>query len=484
MAAADARGPSVAQGVDGQNGPKIRRCVVMGWPLAVAGLLHRSAMPPRAVASKRGEHTYMPTSTDSEVSLEPPEETGAYFESLIDTLLIEFDDADIEPICVASGIDDPVLHQVYPQARQPPAFLLDTVERFRLDREIRRFIEHPEDETPAKDADVQRYLQQVGLQLIWPTSRVLQLFEAGAANRVEYPQDSAEDLPRISVSEAQLMAGDLWISVLNHLDDEQIREWLGGDYASAADRLLALRRKAGEALARRRNEVFDICYQFRQQSGDPRVRQVRRFFADLPTSMVRELIARADEDELRQLSTAQVAPPRMLRDALWYRQQLRLNRAYEGLYLASAAGEDSDVLVLHTLETLPCWPGCMRIEVRQDSPAGALLDSIGLEQAELQRVLVRADGCYRVYNGLGQSLAEAVDMVTALRAALPKSVRRTLDMPLEADASVLRALLVDHTPLPRVQLLAALGMTAVSPPVAAMAGLSLPSSARGLPSSR
>ena len=75
-------------------------------------------------------------------------------------------------------------------------------------------------------------------------------------------------------------------------------------------------------------------------------------------------------------------------------------------------------------------------------------------------------------------------MVAALRAALPKSVRRTLDMPLEADASVLRALLVDHTPLPRVQLLAALGMTAVSPPVAAMAGLSLPSSARGLPSSR
>ncbi|PPA00931.1 hypothetical protein C4E44_27295, partial [Pseudomonas sp. MWU12-2312b] len=68
--------------------------------------------------------------------------------------------------------------------------------------------------------------------------------------------------------------------------------------------------------------------------------------------MVRELIARADEDELRQLSTAQSAPPRMLRDALWYRQQLRLNRAYEGLYLASAAGEDSDVLVLHTLETL------------------------------------------------------------------------------------------------------------------------------------
>ena len=59
-------------------------------------------MPPRAVDSKRGEHTYMPTSTDSEVSLEPPEETGAYFEWLIDTLLIEFDDADIEPICVAN----------------------------------------------------------------------------------------------------------------------------------------------------------------------------------------------------------------------------------------------------------------------------------------------------------------------------------------------------------------------------------------------
>ncbi|BBP76017.1 hypothetical protein PHLH7_21210 [Pseudomonas sp. Ost2] len=158
----------------------------------------------------------------------------------------------------------------------------------------------------------------------------------------------------------------------------------------------------------------------------------------------------------------------MLRDAQWYRQQLRLNRAYEGLYLASAAGEDSDVLVLHTLETLPCWPGCMRIEVRQDSPAGTLLDSIGLEQAELQRVLVRADGRYRVYNGRGQTLGEAVDMVTALRAALPRSVRRTLDMPLEADASALRTLLVDHTPLPRVQLLAALGMTAVSPPVAVM----------------
>ena len=67
-----------------------------------------------------------------------------------------------------------------------------------------------------------------------------------------------------------------------------------------------------------------------------------------------------------------------------------------------------------------------------------------------------------------ETTEDAVDMVTALRVALPRSVRRTLDMPLEADASALRVLLVDHTPLPRVQLLAALGMTAVSPPVAVM----------------
>ncbi|MEX5669530.1 hypothetical protein ABFV57_32215, partial [Pseudomonas neuropathica] len=82
---------------------------------------------------------------------------------------------------------------------------------------------------------------------------------------------------------------------------------------------------------------------------------VQEQFADLPASVADELVQNADATEWLQLDDAKV-PLRLAEEARRYARIVRLNRAYEGLYLDAASGLDTDRLVLNTLKHLPGWP--------------------------------------------------------------------------------------------------------------------------------
>ena len=78
----------------------------------------------------------------------------------------------------------------------------------------------------------------------------------------------------------------------------------------------------------------------------------------------------------------------MATQARWCDQETRVARAYEGLHLDTQAHLDSQRLALRTLETLPGWHRGARIELRQYSVEGKVLDAIGAPDAAYKRRLV------------------------------------------------------------------------------------------------
>ncbi|MFS2072767.1 dermonecrotic toxin domain-containing protein [Pseudomonas sp. CT11-2] len=173
-------------------------------------------------------------------------------------------------------------------------------------------------------------------------------------------------------------------------------------------------------------------------------------YAQLPTRMAEELLSTAEPADLKALAEHK-------RIGLHLRQQvraalleLRLARAYEGLFLDSLHALDTERLALHTLETLPNWPGDVRIEIREHSLTGRLRDSVGPEDAPVRKVLVSTDEGYEARDADDQHLHGADDLFSSVLHALPDAERRALGYEINQGAMLKRT--VQNAPLARDKL--------------------------------
>jgi hypothetical protein len=173
-------------------------------------------------------------------------------------------------------------------------------------------------------------------------------------------------------------------------------------------------------------------------------------FAQLPGNVAEELLAGAEPVDLRVLAQQK-------RIALHLRQQVRaallevrLARAYEGLFLDSLYALDTERLALHTLETLPNWPSDMRIEIREHSITGDLRDSIGPEGARVRKVLVSSDEGYNARDADDHHLHGADDLFSSVLHALPDAERKALGYEINQGAILKHT--VQNAPLARDRL--------------------------------
>ncbi|WP_017903872.1 membrane-targeted effector domain-containing toxin [Pseudomonas asplenii] len=367
-------------------------------------------------------------------------------------------------IRLVSGIDSPALRNAYAESPQVPALLLDTRSRFELDRQIQDFIDTLGDAPPTTGqvSHLHWQLQLSSLELIWPATCVLQVYDPPGTVAAEYGPDLSPALPRVAIARAQLSDGSLWSRVLAQMTPAQRERLLDGHHLTAETQLAALKRKVKPLLRAHRQELFDNFEALRQRSDDPLVNLLRQRIPPLSKSAAIELLTNASARDLEamKLSAGELSGSQV-RDAYWYLQEERLSQAYEGLFLESGQHHDDSLrLMLYSLATLPGWPADgVRLELRDHGADGPLLAGIGEARAEQRYIILRHPD--------GFSLSVTDGRVTPTRADLPSALT-TLPEPLRSrlgltDRTTTRRLLQDAA-LSREHLRTLLEVPATPPP--------------------
>lgn len=297
-------------------------------------------------------------------------------------------DAQLEQARLASGTRADQLRQLHVDLQPPPALLSDSLARFGIHQRIETFIEKmgsddPLDYALADPAITERVVAHRGLTypaVLDPTPRVL---------------------------------------------DEQTMLW---------------RREVAQAARDSRTSLFDADYRAHNLTRSPPVQQLMDRFSGLPAEVARQLLETATDADLTALSGHQQLSPRLTALARESQQQVRMARAYEGLFLDTLQSPDSLRLALHTLPSLPGWDPSLRVEIRLGSEQGPLIDAVGPEaDAPPLMLAMGEDGAFG-----------ATDLYGAVLARLEQGQRRALGEAAR-DAGTLKQR-VRQTPLARDEL--------------------------------
>lgn len=289
------------------------------------------------------------------------------------------DDALIMDAMTASGVQDNELRQAILDRRGPPGALIESVQRFDADRQVRDFIEQLKDLRTAvhADAELQLYLltslrrwpAHTGLNLTDFTGQTLHSFSPGATVHRD-----------IKLSQDSLGKGFLYRDVLAALNDSERGHLLSTVSAESAPEQ-ALRQIMLEHATSNNFTLFERLYQRNAPTLSQQSALLVDMFADLPGAFANELVWYAEAHELLELEAGNV-PLRQAEEARRYLQVVRENRAYEGLYLDGAGTTDTSRLVLDALEHLPGWKDDLYVQILDGTLSDDVMAALGSETAQ------------------------------------------------------------------------------------------------------
>lgn len=178
-----------------------------------------------------------------------------------------------------------------------------------------------------------------------------------------------------------------------------------------------------------RAQLFNTRYQALQQSEHEWVRLFQREYPGLPKAVVEQILDRSGVDIGRPVDAVEVLQvfKRLDGKARQYQGHVRLNRAYESIYLHSIDHPESDILALHSLGRLPGWPRRLRIEVLEGSISGRVLDRCGPLDSPDCRRLIKTGNRYRNAAAADTATAQS-DLFCALLGALSAEEREALSL--------------------------------------------------------
>ncbi|RCL28372.1 hypothetical protein C6A77_07110 [Pseudomonas sp. AFG_SD02_1510_Pfu_092] len=208
-----------------------------------------------------------------------------------------------------------------------------------------------------------------------------------------------------------------------------------------------LERVQGQATALRPRLFAHLTQQ--PVSTGPLAGLVRQAFPGLPWAYVDEVVSQADE---HAHEAARVEQRLLLSCAEQARSALRLarlNRALAGLYLSAAYNDETGALVLALLDSLELEG--LSIALHEGAVDGRLIHQAGAGgQGAQARILVRDDGRFRIYNGLGEEQVVALGdpgcIFEAIVAALTPAQKAALQLVDGAAMEQLREQLLMHLP--------------------------------------
>lgn len=319
--------------------------------------------------------------------------------------------------------DSPIsaMRRMYANNEPPLPLLSDTLTRMHIDRSLQSFCEQIASSRPEEylQADIPTQLQL--LDGLWPSERRVQVLAADG--RTVLGELGSSSAPRERVYADQLLNQDLLQTLLAHLSEDQIEQLivreLGASTLTPQANAQTLRTELAQRAVYKRGHLFERRYAAHERQWGASIQWVRDQVPGLPGAVAQELLAIASPVELQAVASGRL-PARLEGLARFALEEVRVTRAYEGIYLASVESFDTDRLVLHSVENLPGWPKDLLIQVRRYGAEGQLLDSIGPQEARLQRTIVLgADGGFEVSDEQGVVLGERNDFHGAILLALP-----------------------------------------------------------------
>lgn len=287
--------------------------------------------------------------------------------------------------------------------------------------------------------ELDRPLQWQGAKLVQRLGSGFWRLDEATAQRLLQVSGTHEAVLRAALSENERMPALLEDTRRRFAADEQARQAFPASEAAA------------------RTDAFDHFYLMLSGTSDPAALAITRHYPQLPVAIAEELGFHATAEELNQLTQGRV-PLRLAQEIRVYQQEVRLARAYEGLYLqAPAYNPDTDKLIFHSLERLAGWSDQMRLEVRDHWHGGVLVDSIGKHDAPILKILLRDGALYQTQDHQGLHLNGADDLYSSVLHALPDENRAALGLPGTWQTQDLQTA-IQRNPLPRHALRKILGM--------------------------
>ncbi|WP_161492855.1 dermonecrotic toxin domain-containing protein [Pseudomonas putida] len=206
---------------------------------------------------------------------------------------------------------------------------------------------------------------------------------------------------------------------------------------------------------------FQQQYQRLPASEGRGAEMIRTRYPKLPFPVIDELLGNATASELGELGNGKV-PRRLADEVRLLQQQIRLNRAYEGLYLDRLRNWDTDCLALQTLERLPGWPTDISITLKQRMYSPSQSISTGPVDALPGTTIISAHAGYIVIRSESPEapLNAHASLYGALFEAFSETQRAALGID---DGHALKAMVQQADPLPRPALRKVLGMQQVPP---------------------
>lgn len=305
------------------------------------------------------------------------------------------DSVTLEQARMASGVDEDVLRLTFVEHAPVPVLLDDTVQHFKAHQALTTFVEQMKSSDPAVYAQADPVLQlQIMRRRGMLPDTPLRVRVSGNNSRVLWEETFGDASRRVvEVSESQLAGGEWLNQVLYSLQgvDPALKEIPGSAEESLAVRAGKLREHIANVVDTFKGSLVEEHYQALNATNDPDVRLVTATYPRLPASMAAELLKRLSVEQLQTFRDTGFLPQERIEQARWLEQEVRVSRAYEGLYLDTLAGIDSQRLALRTLETLPGWQRGTRVELRHYSAQGSLLDAIGSPDSTNTKTLVLKD---------------------------------------------------------------------------------------------
>ena len=338
--------------------------------------------------------------------------------------------ADREQALGISDVQENALRRMHVNSLPIAPLLEDTLARLRIDRDLTRLIANLRSDDPAiyRSIDPQDQLQLLTTYGNWPKDKSLQFLNDKGEITWTFGDPKK---PSVQIHETQLNNGDLLKTLLQTLTPEELRiqfdERIGDQQLSLDARARHLRKKLAHVAERHRAALFDSRYGALAHTSTPYTRQILQTNASLPVSVANRLAEHASGAELEVMDQRRT-PPRLTGLARAALDEVRLNRAYEGLHLDSPQSVDTDRLALNSLRLLPGWSGHIHLEARDHSLSGTTWNSIGPADAPIRRTLVRLDtGRYVPYENNG-ALSGETDLYSAILHALPDAQRTALNI--------------------------------------------------------